>query len=207
MIQAYLKNLFGPLGAVAVNTTTLDPLRKAPLASLSNGNLGMINLGGGHSPAYSTTSHSSGLLYLEDSIGNAAGNPVIGIGNASLGTATGTFPGQDLNSIGYVGDGSVRINNVTVATLATYSTGLFSMALDLTHSKIWFRIGTGGWNNDVIANQNPATNTGGISISTLNAGPYFAVLTQTNFGDYMTVNFGSHAYADESKVPAGFGNW
>jgi len=39
------------------------------------------------------------------------------------------------------------------------------MALDLTAKKVWFRVGSGGWNNDILANQDPAGGVGGIDVA------------------------------------------
>jgi hypothetical protein len=61
------------------------------------------------------------------------------------------------------------------------------------------RVDAGNWNNS------RTTGAGGISISSLNAGPYFAAISQHNTTEVITANFGATAYAQ--SVPAGFGNW
>jgi hypothetical protein len=65
------------------------------------------------------------------------------------------------------------------------------------------RVDAGNWNNSGTAN--PAIGAGGISISSLNAGPYFAAISQHDTTEVSTANFGATAYAE--TVPAGFGNW
>jgi hypothetical protein len=81
------------------------------------------------------------------------------------------------------------------------------MAVDLDNKKTWwFNISTAsGWNGNTLAAQNPATNTGGVSFSTMNAGPYFAGTTIGSASDTSTFNFGATSYA--ATPPVGFGNW
>jgi hypothetical protein len=209
-MEQYYKQLCAPMGTVLVNTTTLDPA--TTFATLSNGNLTAFDSVNGNLNARSTTSHSSGLIYFETTVKTAANSSsAVGIGNGSLGHSSFVYPGRDLNGIGYLADGTVRINAATITTLATYTSGsIIGIAVDLTHNKIWFGLISGStisWNNDVLANQNPATNTGGISLSTLNAGPYFAVVSPAAFGDTMIANFGGSAYTNATLLPSGFGNW
>lgn len=150
---------------------------------------------------------SSGKYYCEFTaltVGTASGWR-LGVVNSGI---TLHIPlGNDANfSIGYGGDGVVSRNGSTQATLATYTTAnLICMAVDLTNNKIWWRKGaTGGWNNDVIGNQNPATNTGGVSISAI-TGPVLPAWSGSTNKDQVTVNFGATAFA--GTPPAGFADW
>lgn len=190
---------------VAAATTTWNPADKNAGITLSNGNLTATN------PATSTfisaraiASHSTGKYYYElhSDVQNTFNFP--GVGNAT--GPLSNFAGSDANSVGWVANGNVFINNVAVTGIQTFVQGdTCCIAVDLGNSKIWFRTNGGNWNNDVIANQNPATNTGGISISGLAAGPYFPMLTQHDPLDKNTANFGATAYAQ--TAPSGFGNW
>jgi hypothetical protein len=127
----------------------------------------------------STQSFSSGLLYWEVQLGftYAGADDLIGIANAN--ESLGNWVGESQNSVGWWwSTGQIYQNNATTTTIETGAPGtadVMAFALDLTHSKLWIKnLSSGsGWNNDIIGNQNPATNTGGYSFSGLNAGPYF----------------------------------
>jgi hypothetical protein len=210
-MESYFKNFWGPLGTIVVNTTHLDPAHSGSGMTLSNGNLTVSDVGGGSSRnAFGTVAKSTGLLYDEITVNASALNAIIGIANNSV-SVNSAFPGQDLNGIGWINDGRIFINGAVVTTIASWTTGsIVARAVDLTHGKIWFGIISGStitWNNDVLANQNPATNTGGIPLSTLNAGPYYPVLSSFSFGTQYTENFGASAYSNITLVPSGFGNW
>jgi hypothetical protein len=206
-IERYLMNLFGPMGTIIVNTTALDPAHTDANVALSNGNLTATQtFGANWKNTFGTLSKSSGLYYDEVTIGVSNGTAdAIGIANNSL-LAAGPFPGNDLNSVGYINDGRILINSVLITTLATWTSGsVLGRAVDFGNKKVWFRVGNGGWNNDILANQNPATNTGGIPFSTLAAGPYFPVLSLDGFGSIFTWNAGATAYTQ--IPPSGFGMW
>ena len=99
------------------------------------------------------------------------------------------FPGVDLNGIGWSNAGTVWMGDSPVATIQGWAQGdVLSFAVDLGSNQIWFRVNGGNWNND--AASDPATNTGGIDISTLAGGPYFA------FG---------HVFTGEERLTANFG--
>jgi hypothetical protein len=74
---------------------------------------------------------------------------------------------------------------------------------------IWFRVGSGNWNNN--GANDPATNTGGIDISSLVNGPNNAILpacggwnTSVSSGTY-TGNFGATSFG--TAAPSGFSAW
>jgi hypothetical protein len=102
-------------------------------------------------------------------------------------------------------NGQVFIHGVLIGTGAVWTTGtVIDEAVDLVNNRVWYRAGGGNWNGSGTAN--PATNTGGIDISTLNPGPYFAANSLgTTVGETYTVNFGATAYS--FAAPSGFGNW
>lgn len=187
-------------------TTAFDPARKDTSITLSGGNLTATGSVASFANALATVSKSAGKFYREVTIGASNGTDLIGMANSSI--ATTAYLGQDSNAIGWVKDGRVLIAANLLVTIATWATGnVLSEAVDLGNQKVWFRVGNGGWNNDILANQNPATNTGGISFSTPFpvAGPYFPAVCADAAGTQFTVNFGATAYAQ--SVPSGFGNW
>jgi hypothetical protein len=197
--------------ATAPSFTTWNPSAVGINITLSNGNLTTTEGSGGGNQAFrSVASHSTGLFYYEAVVSTAGniGTCELGIGNGSANLNS--FTGSDNNSIGAAGSGSVWFNNAnpTGSPIQVYSAGnIIAVAVDMTHTKIWWKnLTTGsGWNNDVIGNQNPATNTGGISFSTMGAAPWFAMGSTGAASDVSTVNFGASAYV--GTPPSGFGNW
>jgi hypothetical protein len=186
-------------------TTTWNPADKSAQIVLSNGNLtitngGSLNLVGGRAIA----SHSSGKFYFEHTVLATNSNDQLGFGNAteSLGSV-----GQSTNSVGwkFLSGGAVQINGSTIGTAAggVAVSDVLSAAVDFTGKLIWFRVNAGNWNNSGTAN--PATGTGGFSLSTLAAGPYFPQADVDGASSSYTSNFGGSTYAQ--TVPAGFGNW
>jgi len=110
---------------------------------------------------------SSALTYDEFTIGaTLTGSSRVGI--CSNNFASTTLLGADNNGLGYDAGGTVKLNNATLSTIMTYTTGdRIGRAVDRINQKVWFRKNNGNWNNDVIGNQNPVGNVGGISFSTM----------------------------------------
>src|SRR5207253_1439510 len=75
------------------------------------------------------------------------------------------------NGIGYKQDGTVKLNNVTLGTIATYTTGnRVGIAYHPQFQLFWARVNNGNWNNN--GANNPASATladaqGGLSTATL----------------------------------------
>ncbi len=113
------------------------------------------------------------------------------------------YGGNDSVSYGITQSGGVWYNAVQVSTVAAVaSTNVVSIALDLVNNTIWFRTNAGNWNNNVV--NNPATNTGGLSIASLMAAgyglhPYLGFYFNN---DQSTINFGDTTFAQ--TAPSGF---
>ncbi len=188
---------------------TWDPVNIGANLTLSNGNLTATHIG--VSGASRTRGTSSSILktYMEahvDSMPTPFGDTGLGLCNSSqalgalnsLGDAAG-------NSIGWYDDGSVFVGGSVLTTIQGFVQGdTLSMAANLTAGLAWFRTNAGNWNNDVIGNQNPATNTGGISLSAI-TGPLFPSFELEDTPYASTANFGATAYAQ--SVPSGYVNW
>jgi hypothetical protein len=100
--------------------------------------------------------------------------------------------------------GQVYVNGTQVNGFDAGLGGVECIAVDFTNSKIWFRKGaTGNWNNDVIANQNPATGTGGYSLSGLTTPLFPRAHSNTDNSTYVLNVAGAFAGA----VPSGFVAW
>lgn len=115
----------------------------------------------------------SGKFYWEVGIVASAVSATVGLVNDYFPFNNAAALGQDAahNSIGYSSfDGSVRIGNATITTLASVLTGdIIGEAADFDAKLIWLRRCRSGvcqsWNGNGSAD--PATGIGGISISTL----------------------------------------
>ena len=150
------------------------------MVALSNGNL-TFTLGAGAAPIYngvrSTASASSGKKYWEltaNTIVSPANVILEGMGNTSFDLNANHYVGSNLNGIGWGGDGVVSVNGAAVANIQGWTQGdVLCFAVDLGSGKIWFRRNGGRWNNNPA--NDPATNVGGIDISILAGGPYFAI--------------------------------
>lgn len=160
---------------------------------------------GGLGSVRSVTSHSSGkfgFAYQWISTGGASaaeGEIGIALGSdslANLGSAAGAyvyFKDQG-NS-----DGNVYHNGSAVgAAGATNTVDRHLVMVDLVNNKIWFYNATSGqWNNN--GTDNPATNTGGISIA---AGTYFAGFTATTNSAGIIID-----WTTTTGFPSGFSAW
>jgi hypothetical protein len=190
-------------------TTTWNPSDKGTSVTVANGNLSFVSGWIAYNGVRAVASALSGKKYWEltpRKISSAPSAIFEGIANASLPTNGPTFLGGDSNGIGWAGDGKVWINNAVVATIqGWHETDVLSFAVDLDSKRIWFRTKFGNWNNSAAAD--PGRNTGGIDISTLVGGPYYAFGQGGNSGgeDSMTANFGKAPYTQ--SVPRGFGGW
>lgn len=198
-------NSVGPVTAAAA-TTTFDPANKTAAITLSGGNLTATNTAAARGGCRSVASASSGKKYFEVLI-TAAGTPaanVIGFGNASL--AFGSYPGSSNDGAGMAMDGTVYVGNNIVLNNAAVNVGdRVCVAIDFTPTppKIWFRTNGGAWNTG-LGSADPVTGTNSANLAGINAGPYYAFVSQFSNADACTANFGGSAYAH--TPPSGYGN-
>jgi hypothetical protein len=110
--------------------------------------------------------------YAEFVIGaTLTGSARVGLSNSGF-TTTGLL-GVDANGIGYDAGGTVKLGNVTVATLTAFGIGdNIGMAVNRRLGLVWFRKNGGNWNNDVLANQDPENNIGGITLASISGNLY-----------------------------------
>lgn len=158
--------------------TVFTALRKSSTATLSGGNLTVT-------VATSTAAAAadriiSGPTYGEYTIGaSLTGTIAVGFCNGEFAFTT-TLLGANLNSLGYDQAGAVKINNVTLSTIQTFAaTDRIGWAINPATQLVWFRKNNGNWNNDVIANQDPAAGLGGISTATLQKGVIIPAVSAT----------------------------
>lgn len=200
----YNKNIVAAGGS----TTTFNPADKGANVSLDATNLIVTNSVGTVGNVRSIASYSTGKYYCEILIGtnSVAYAHGLGIGNSSASLTAG-IGSPDTNSSGYYnGDNNVYVaNNGGTSIGGSFTVGdVVSMAVDMGNSTIWFRINGGNWNGNVTFD--PATNTGGVSLSTVSK-PWFAITTVVKNAStgVSTFNFGASAYS--FAAPSGFGNW
>ena len=160
--------------------------------------------------------NANNLVYFEVKTSNVS-NPSSAsraFGISTAGHSYSNQPGTDnLSCAFYIGSTiTFYYNNVgiTVATggaMQADSGNILAFAFDFTHSKAWMKnVSKGtGWNNDILANQNPATNTGGQSFPGIGSGPYYIIFELYQISDSFWLNTGQMTYA--GTPPAGFGNW
>lgn len=151
----------------------------------------------------SLNGYSSGKYYIEvvcDTAISGGGSNVVGIADSSA--TLSLYVSSDSHSTGWVDDGKIYRNNSVIGTIASYGTASDNcgMALDIDNGKIWYRKNGGNWNNDILANQNPATNTGGFSFTLTGPLYIFFILTTTPFACTMKPSSSDWAYA----APSGF---
>ena len=136
--------------------------------------------------------NSSNGLWNNAAIGSQ--NPATGTGGISFSTISGSL----VPCCAFFDDSGIITLNTTGSFAVTPSSG-FS-AWDSSADTIW-------WNNDVIANQNPATNTGGISISGLSSARYAAAGSWATTVGKMAAKFNKTASTFTYTIPSGFTDW
>ena len=196
------------LTVASASTTTWNSADKHADITLSGGDLIATKTGTTAFRGFrGVANHSTGKYYWEYVVGSevTANNTYMGFSNSSQ--ALTTFMGSSNNSVAWATGATQLIKNsggFSSGTGVSYAAGdVVSWALDLDNSRVWVRKNGGNWMND--GAKDPATNTGGIDISGVAAGPYYpsgSLLTAT---DYVTANFGGSAYT--YTPPSGFGNW
>ena len=147
---------------------------------------------------------ASSLLYFEfqQGMGYFGGDTLLGFANASH--TLSNWVGQDANSIGFWwNNGNIYTNSGHSISIFSSSPGdIIAISIDTTANKFWMKNLTTntGWNNDILANQNPAGSVGGIALGF--TGPFFAAWSSNNPGDYGIANFGATAFI--GALPSGY---
>lgn len=145
-------------------TTAWDANSKSSGVALSGSNLiATISSSSSNVAANRTL---TGLSYYEITATTMPNVSSIGICNRVFDFNSGTLLGSNNNGLGYRTGGTVVLNGVTLATIAAYvATNVIGVAVDTNNLLIWFRVGSGNWNNNAL--NDPATGVGGIDFSTM----------------------------------------
>lgn len=196
--------------------TTWNPADKASAITLSNGNLTATSVGTAQQLVRSTTARTTGKYYFEVTLTTVATNVAVGI--ATSGESTAPAAGLGGGSTGATSLGfyvvsptqATYINGVLLngGTTASVNGEVLSFAVNLTGALIYIEdtvtIAAGGsWNNSTT--DNPSTSTGGASLSTLNAGPYFIAFNDSTGGAVAVLNTGNQPFI--RTIPTGYVAW
>lgn len=210
--------------SVAPTTAVWDPAHAKAGLIFSNGNLTIASPQGSFDEmgVRATRSASSGKKYYE-CVFNIYRADFDGVGfvdsfMSDWTTAGGIGTSNTPNSVGWFGSGAVvgTGSGSTVTTIQTYGVNdVLGLAVNLGTKKWWGKNITqgGGWNNDILANQDPGNDIGGLDLdpwSVGHVGPWFPAVAllqyvETNPEEQLTGNFGASAYA--GTPPVGYGNW
>lgn len=190
-----------------VVTTTLDPNNKSSTIVLSNGNLTStcITALTPEPQVFSVGTRSSGKAHLEVTFTNYGGSFQFGIGVGSLSNhSLTTYAGGDNFSVGmWFSSANVRAFGgnaiqTTYSGIGASEGDVIAFEIDISLSKIWVKNVTqgSGWNGDILANQDPATNTGGFDGSTwLGSVPLVICIGPEFVGGSETLNAGGSPFA------------
>jgi len=130
---------------------------------------------------------------------SAGANWHIGYANATYSLAA--ILGNTNDSVDANPSGNTRINNGNVGQWGVSYLGCcVGWAFDPIAKLIWVSLNGANWNNSATAN--PSTGVGGVSIATINAGPYFPTFSAASNGAACIGRFGTNDMA--FPIPTGF---
>lgn len=183
--------------------SSLDPSKIGTGITLSNGN-NTATFTSGQAVALGIDGSSSGKYYFEVTFtsGTASSNASVGLVPASEPLDSQVGYNDIAPTVGlFQNSGTIYTDGGTNSGTGTsFETAgnVVCVAYDATNRLVWFRVGNGNWNNS--ASNNPATGTGGITVTGTSEmypaiGTDSASVWNTNF------NFFSQA------VPSGFSAW
>jgi|SRR6516162_626505 len=190
------------------STTTWNPADASVSISLSGGNLIATAGATGDMAVRATNFYSSGKHYFEVTVGSTYAGGDTGPGIMTFAAARDTFGQNATGGVIVYPAGAIYYNGSPAGlNIGAQSAGnIIGVAVDLTNMKIWYRLQTGSWNGS--GTDNPATNTGGLSISTVfgSAAAYpVQAFGPSASGSTSTVNFGATTFVN--GPPSGFTSW
>jgi hypothetical protein len=193
-----------------VAPTTWNPADKSAGITLSPNNLvATYSSGSGVQGVRSVSSKSAGKWVYEVLLTLGSGS--YSSTGAGISTGSASFTGLGSNASGgaiaYCNNGPVYSNTSRILNNSGWilnSNQYMMAAVDMDNKKVWFTTtGAGGvWNTT--PSDNPATNTGGISIAGLSGAIYAVGVITTGTGQAFTANFKGPF---QLSAPAGFLAW
>jgi hypothetical protein len=196
--------------------TTWDPANTGGLLALSAGNMVATSSAGSgtvNSAVRATTAISATIKqYFEVTVSGTLGQYYsVGVmnGSAALNANVGATNGADwVNKFASPTISRVYLN--AIAQTGSYpplaSAQVLRVAVDRSANRVWWAINNVIWGSTVwmgsgATNDDPATGTGGLNITSV-TGTVFPAFSSAWTGDIATVNFGATAFA--FAVPSGF---
>lgn len=184
--------------------TSWNPSDKTAAGTLSTFNLTFTT--GSNSGVRTVARQSAFKYYWEYTLASVSGLQVlVGVANASA--TLSSIGGTPTNASGmYCNSGALYINGTTAPgnpNLGAPANGdVLCVALDMDNSLVWYRRNAGNWNASGTAN--PATATGGISVSAIiSTGLYGVAASSIGVsGAVIVANFGNTPFLQ--TVPSGF---
>ena len=193
-----------PAGGSETWSTAAADKGGAPV--LSGGNLVATSGQANNDIIRADGAQGKGKLYFEITWTGAARNGC-GVGLAQKSAAIASVYSNVTGGVGYFsGSGFIYINGsysgISYPTWNGSSTLTICVAIDFENDRAWFRQNNGNWNNN--ASNDPATNVGGIDISSISLNAALApfVSFQGATGQIATANFGGSAFS--YTAPSGF---
>jgi hypothetical protein len=172
-------------------------------------NGGGTNWIGGTATAFGTAAsggssggYGSGKLVFEITVssGTPGSDVILGACTSAVNFVSNlTYPGNDTTKgFGYQSNGSTYgMGGITMPSMAVGD--VITFAIDYTHGKGWVANNSNGkWNNDVLANQDPANNIGGFTLPSGTLLPSAAFFSSSKV---VTLNAGSSGF---TAAPSGF---
>ena len=197
-----------PRVACTGTSSTWSTSDKSTNITLSNGNLTATNGATSDNAVRSAASRSTGKYYVEFTVTGALVGADTGLGIATSAAVLTSFGSNATQGVAcFAGAGQIWFNGspTGVSSSGTNIIGtVWSIAVDLVNSKIWFRTNATAWNGS--GTDNPATNTGGTNIAALfptNAA--YAIFCSNGSAAGITANFGGSAFS--FTPPSGFTAW
>jgi hypothetical protein len=188
-----------------MSNTTFNPSDKSANIVLSNGNHTYTQSSSGEQGVRTVLGVNTGKFYTETNWDNTPSGTDTGAGFCTAGATLTSLGSTVTNACIAFKSGSIWVNGSSPGNVG----GAFAIndkiccAIDLVNSKVWFRKNGGNWNNSGTAD--PATNTGGFSISgfqTNNSTVMHGCGCVNVSADTLTSNFGDTSFS--FTVPSGF---
>lgn len=183
--------------------TTWNPSDKSANMTLSGGNLIATAAADNVGVRSVASVAASQKVYFEHVLTSVGPDQPVGFAKTS--STLGGIPGLEtglsfgVNKPGFYYDQASADHNTSIT--ASWATGdNIGVAYDSVNNKFWARINGGNWNSDVIANQNPATNTGGRIVGC--TGTLYAILQIQFNTEVGTTKFSSVSWT--YAAPSGF---
>ncbi len=185
--------------------TAFNPLDKSANILLTNNNLSYAQSSTGEQGVRTVASTTTGKFYTECTWTNTPTGTDTGFGWCTAGASLTTLGSTVTSACIAFKSGAVWVNGSSPGGVgsAFAQNDVICCAIDLVNSKVWFRKNGGNWNNS--GTDNPATNTGGFSLSsfqTNNSTVMHGCGCVNVSQDLLTADFGDQVFG--FTVPSGF---